>query len=55
VAVLERGKPTLEFFETLESGHNDELVQRCGKAHERRPSFGKAEARGEKSSKGNEG
>jgi hypothetical protein len=36
VAVLERDKPTFELFETLESGHNDEFVQRCGKAHERR-------------------
>jgi hypothetical protein len=33
---------TLEFFETLESGHNDGFVQRYRKAHERRPFFGRA-------------
>jgi hypothetical protein len=33
---LERDFPSLEFFDTLKSGHNDGLVQRCGKAHERR-------------------
>jgi hypothetical protein len=43
---------TFEFFDTLESGHNDELVQRCGKAHERRLLVREAETRGEKSSEG---
>jgi hypothetical protein len=52
VAALERGEPTFEFFDTLESGHDDGLVQRRGKAHERRPSFREVEARGEKSSEG---
>jgi hypothetical protein len=47
VALLEREVPTLEFFETLESGHDVGLVQRRGKAHERRPFVRKAEARGE--------
>jgi hypothetical protein len=52
VALLEREVPTLEFFETLESDHNDGLVQRCGKAHERRPLVREVEARGENPSKG---
>jgi hypothetical protein len=43
---------TFELFETLESGCNDGLVQRYGKAHERRPFFGEAKTRGEKSSEG---
>jgi hypothetical protein len=46
---------TLVLFETLESGHSDGLVQRYGKAHERRPFFGEAKTRGEKSSEGHEG
>jgi hypothetical protein len=36
MAVLERDKPNLGFFDTLESKHNDGFVQRCVKAHERR-------------------
>jgi hypothetical protein len=52
VAVLERGKPTLEFFDTLESSNNDGLVCRCCEAHERRLLAREAKARGEKSSKG---
>jgi hypothetical protein len=36
VVDLERDQPTLGFFETLESGHNVGLVQRCEKAQERR-------------------
>jgi len=43
---------TFEFFDTLESGHNDGLVQRCGKAHERRLLVREVETRGEKSSEG---
>jgi hypothetical protein len=54
-ADLERDKPTLEFFDTLESGHNVGLVHRCGKAHERRPLIVEAKTRGEKSSKGHKG
>jgi len=49
---LEREAPTLEFFETLESGHDDGFVQRRGKAHERRPFVRKAKAQGEIPSKG---
>jgi hypothetical protein len=45
VALLEREVPTLEFFETLESDHDDGLVQRHGKAHERRPFVREAKAR----------
>jgi hypothetical protein len=52
VALLEREVPTLEFFETLESDHNDGLVQRCGEAHERRSLAREAEAQGEIPSKG---
>jgi len=37
VAVLERDKPILVFFETLESSCGDGLVQRYNEAHERRP------------------
>jgi hypothetical protein len=33
---LERDIPTFGFFETLESHHNDGVIQRCGKAQERR-------------------
>jgi hypothetical protein len=55
VALLERKAPTLEFFETLESDHNDGLVQRCGKAHERRPLVREAKAQGEIPSKGKKG
>jgi hypothetical protein len=43
---------TFEFFETLESGHNDGLVQRYAKAHERRLLVREVETRGEKSSEG---
>jgi hypothetical protein len=43
---------TLEFFDTLESGHNDGLVQRYAKAHERRLLVREVETRGEKSSEG---
>jgi hypothetical protein len=52
VELLEREVPTLEFFETLESDHGDGLVQRRGKAHERRPFARKAEAQGEIPSEG---
>jgi hypothetical protein len=36
--VLEREFLTFEFFDTLKSDYNDGFVQRCKKAHERRPS-----------------
>jgi len=36
MAVLERGKPDLGLFETLESNCTEGFVQRCGEAHERR-------------------
>jgi len=52
VELLEREVPTLEFFETLESDHDDGFVQRRGKAHERRPFVRKAKAQGEIPSKG---
>jgi hypothetical protein len=52
VELLEREVPTLEFFETLESDHDDGLVQRRGKAHERRPFVRKAKARVEIPSEG---
>jgi hypothetical protein len=55
VVLLEREVPTLEFFETLESDHNNELVQRCGKAHERRSFVREAKAQGEIPSEGKEG
>jgi hypothetical protein len=55
VAVLERGKPILEFFDTLESSHNIELVHSCGKAHERRSQIIEAKTQGENSSKGLKG
>jgi hypothetical protein len=52
VVLLERETPTLEFFETLESDHGDGLVQRHGKAHERRLLVREAEAQGEIPSEG---
>jgi hypothetical protein len=52
VALLEREVPTLEFFETLESDHDDGFVQRHGKAHERRPFEREAKARQEIPSEG---
>lgn len=45
--VLERDPPTLEFFETLESGRDDGSNRRRDEAHERRSSEREAEARGE--------
>jgi hypothetical protein len=55
VVLLEREAPTLEFFETLESYHDDGLVQRCGKAHERRSPVRETEAQGEIPSEGKKG
>jgi hypothetical protein len=52
VAVLERDKPILGLFETLESGRDDGIDRRREKAPERRSAEREAEARGEKSSKG---
>jgi len=52
VNLLEREVSTLEFFETLESDHDDGFVQRRGKAHERRSFVRKAKAQGEIPSKG---
>jgi hypothetical protein len=43
---------TLEFFDTLESSHNNGLVQCYGEAHERRLLVREVETRGEKSSEG---
>jgi hypothetical protein len=55
VALLEREAPTLELFETLESDHNDGLVQRCGEAHERRSPVRETETQGEIPSEGKKG
>jgi uncharacterized heparinase superfamily protein len=55
VSSSRKRQATFEFFDTLESGHNDGLVQRYGKAHERRFFIRETETRGEKSSEGHEG
>jgi hypothetical protein len=55
VVLLEREESTLEFFETLESYHNDGLVQRCEKAHERRPPVRETKTQGEIPSEGKKG
>jgi hypothetical protein len=47
VVLLEREAPAPELFETLESEHNDGLVQRCGKAQERRSLVRETKAQGE--------